>query len=95
VESDLFWLCAIAQLVVSLRVVLLVRQLARPLVTTNVPRLASGQRQDSWLASALIWGMIVCRELPYCDALYVGGSIGLGWLIFRAFQRVNLLTKGS
>ena len=95
VESDLFWLCAVVQLFASLRFSVRIRQLEKPRITTQVLSLARGQRQDSWLASAVIWGMIICRTLPYSDPLYLGGSAGLIWLTFRASQRLNLLTKGS
>jgi len=93
VESDLFWLCAIVQLVVSLRFTLRVRQLEKPRVTEQVLKLANGQRQDSWLASAVIWGIIACKTLPYSEALYIAGSAGLIWLILRACQRMNLLVS--
>jgi hypothetical protein len=92
-ESDLFWLCAIVQLLVSLRFTVRIRQLEKTQVTAQVLKLASGQRQDSWLASAVIWGMIISKTLPYSDALYVGGSAGLIWLIFRAGRRVSLLGR--
>ena len=93
VESDLFWLCAIVQLLVSLRVVALVRQLDKAHVTAKIIKLTSGQRQDSWLASGVIWAMILCKGSPYSSALFYVGSIALVWLIVRACQRANVVVK--
>jgi hypothetical protein len=93
VESELFWLSAMAQLFVSLRFTLLVRQFEKPHVTAKVLQLARGQRQDSWLAAAVIWGMILCKGLPWCDALSLGGFVALAWLVFRACQRINALVR--
>ena len=92
-ESDLFWLCAVVQLLVSLRVVALVRQLDKAHVTAKIVKLASGQRQDSWLASGVIWGIILCKDSAYSSALFYGGSVALGWLIVRACQRANVVVK--
>lgn len=93
-ESDLFWLCAIVQLFASLKFVFLVRQLDGPRVTAQVIKLASGQRQDSWLACAVIWGMIICKSSPYSEALFIAGSVALVWLIVRAGQRIYVVVKG-
>jgi hypothetical protein len=94
VESDFFWLCVVVQLLASLRFVVRVRQLDRPQVTAKVVKLAAGQRQDSWLASALIWAVILCKGSPYGEALFAAGSVALIWLIFRACQRVDLVLRG-
>lgn len=93
-EADLFWLCAIVQLFVSLKFVALVRQLDGPNVTAKVRKLASGQRKDSWLASAAIWGMILFNGSTYSDALFVAGSVTLVWLIVRACKRINVVVEG-
>jgi hypothetical protein len=95
VESDFFWLCAIVQLLVSVRFSVRVRRLRKRQVTVQVLKLARGQRQDSWLASAVIWGMILCKTLPYSDALYLAGSAGLIWLIVRSGQRASVLARES
>lgn len=92
-ESDLFWFCAIVQLLVSLRFVALVRQLDKAHVAAKIIKLASGQRQDSWLACGVIWGMILCKGSPYSSALFYAGSVALAWLIVRACQRVNVVVK--
>lgn len=70
-EEDFFWFFAISQLLVSLRVVVLIRKVDKP-VSEKVLKLASGQRQDSWFASAVIWGMIFAKTLSYSYALFIG-----------------------
>ena len=92
-ESELFWLCAIAHLVASIALVQLVQRLRASRITPEVTKLAGGQRQDSWLAAAVIWGMIVCRDSRYSDALFVAGSLALVWLIVRACLRIKLVIK--
>ena len=94
VESDFFWLCATVQLVVSLRFVSLVRQFRGAKVTATLTKLANGQRQDSWLASGIVWGMILCRGMPYSNALFDAGSVALAWLIVRSCNRISLV-KGA
>jgi hypothetical protein len=93
VESELFWLCAIVQLLASVALVQLVQQLGASRITPEVSKLAGGQRQDSWLAAAVIWGMIFCRDSRYSDALFVAGSLALVWLIARACLRIKLAIK--
>ena len=92
-ESELFWLCAIVQLLASVALVQLVQRLRASRITPEVTKLAGGQRQDSWLAAAVIWGMIFCRDSRYSDALFVAGSLALVWLIARACLRIKLVIK--
>ena len=89
----MFWLCAIVQLVASVALVRLVQRLETSRVTPAVAKLAGGQRQDSWLAAAVIWGMIFCSDWRYRDALLVAGSVALVWLIVRACRRIKLVIK--
>ena len=91
--SDLFWLCATVQLLVSLRLAALIRRLNDAQVTGKILKLASGQRQDSWLACGVIWGLIVCKSSPYRDVLFYSGSLALTWLIVRACQRLKVVVK--
>lgn len=93
VESELFWLCAILELVASVALVQLVQHLGTSRVTPEVARLAGGQRQDSWLTAAVIWGMVFCSDSRYSDALFVAGSLALVWLIVRACLRIKLVIK--
>jgi hypothetical protein len=93
--SKLFWLAAIVQLLVSLRFTVLVRVIERAHLTTRVLALASGQRQDSWLAAAVIWTVIVLQDTPYAEALQLCGLGTLAWLIVRAYQRIGDLAHGG
>ena len=72
---------------------MLVKEFDRPKVTARVRQIASGQRQDSWLSAAVIWGVILCKELPYQEPFFVAGSFCLVWLIVRSCQRINMLVK--
>jgi len=92
-ESKLFWLVAVAQLVASLRFAALVRVIERPRVTSQVLKLASGQRQDSWLAAAVIWIVILLKDTAYVEALYLSGAGTLAWLTARAVQRIGALAR--
>ena len=55
----------------SLRIFILVRQLDKADVTHDVSNLESGQRQDSWLTAAIVWGVIALRDLIENDIGYV------------------------
>lgn len=92
-ESHLFWLAAITQLLVSFRFVMLVRRRRSSKLPGNVPKLLSGQRKDSWAASAIIWGIILCKGLAQVDVPYAGGFVVLIWLTYRAIHRIHALDR--
>ena len=94
-ESKLFWLAAVVQILASLRLMALVRLVERTHVDARVRELASGQRQDAWLAAAVIWTVILLKETPYNDALYLSGLGIQAWLTVRTFQRIAVLARGK
>ena len=92
-ESDFFWIAAASNLLISLRFVVIVQKQKAANIKADLSKFAQGQRQDSWLASAIIWGAILFRELPYVDFIYSVGFVTLMWLTFRALTRIKLLLK--
>lgn len=91
-QSNLFWLTAVIQLLVSLWFALLVGRLPPASVTAKIRKLASGQRQDSWLASGVIWGFAIAGD-SYVDSIYIVGVAALSWMISRACLRIILLHR--
>ena len=59
VSSDLFWLVATAQVALAIGLVLRLRRVPKPRVSARHHAMAIGQRQDSWLACAIVWGVIL------------------------------------
>ena len=92
-ESELFWLCAIVQLLASVALVQLVQQLGASRITPEVSKLAGGQRQDSWLAAAVIWGMISAGTRATAMPCSWQALLALVWLIARACLRIKLVIK--
>ena len=58
-------------------------------LTASHYALARGQRQDNWLACAVIWAVVFSEDCPIRQALRVIGAMLLAWLIQRTAQRLR------
>jgi hypothetical protein len=94
-QSKLFWVAAVLQLLASLRFTALVRTIEGARLTTDVLTLATGQRQDCWLAVAVIWVVILLQDTPYIQGLYLSGLGTLVWLLVRSLQRIGVLKQNT
>lgn len=87
-SSDLFWLVATIQVALSIGLVLRLRRTPKEEVSDRQRALATGQRQDSWLACAVVWAVILSNGSAVHDPLCVGGAVMLAWLLGRTLRRL-------
>jgi hypothetical protein len=92
VISDLFWLVATAQVALSIGLVLRLRRVPKPHVSARDRTIANGQRQDSWLACAIVWGVILSKSSDLQDLLCAAGIVVLVWLVVRTLRRMIALS---
>jgi hypothetical protein len=92
VSSDLFWLVATAQVALSIGLVLRLRRVPNARVSAGDRAMANGQRQDSWLACAIVWGVILSKGSDLQDPLSVAGVVVLVWLVVRTSRRLIALS---
>jgi len=93
VSSDLFWLVATAQVALSIGLVLRLRRVPKPRVSARDRAMANGQRQDSWLACAIVWGVILSKGSDLQDPLLcAAGIVVLVWLVVRTSRRLIALS---
>jgi hypothetical protein len=93
VSSDLFWLVATAQVALSIVLVLRLRRVPKPRVSARDHAMANGQRQDSWLACAIVWGVILSKGSDLQDPLSAAGVVVLVWLVVRTSRRLIALSR--
>jgi threonine/homoserine/homoserine lactone efflux protein len=55
--------------------------------------MANGQRQDSWLACAVVWGVILSKDSDLQDPLCAAGFVVLVWLVVRTSRRLIALSR--
>jgi len=91
VISDLFWLVATAQVAIAIGLVVRLRRLRVREVADRHFALATGQRQDSWLAAAVVWAVILGKGTELHEPLCLVGSAVLGWLILRSLRRLAIV----
>jgi hypothetical protein len=87
-SSDLFWLVATVQVALSIGLVVRLRRIPRGEVSERQQALATGQRQDSWLACAVVWAVILSKGSAMHDPLCVAGAVVLAWLLVRSSRRL-------
>jgi cobalamin synthase len=93
VSSDLFWLVATAQVALSIGLVLRLRRVPKPRVSARHHAMANGQRQDSWLACAIVWGVILSKGSDLQGPLCAAGVVVLVWLMVRTSRRLIALSR--
>ena len=87
-SSDLFWLVATVQVALSIGLVLRLRRTPKGEVSGRQHAVATGQRQDSWLACAVVWAVILSKGSAVHDPLCVAGAFVLAWLLGRTLRRL-------
>ncbi len=92
-SSDLFWLVATVQVALSIGLVLRLRRTPRGEVSDRQQELATGQRQDCWLACFVVWAVILSRGSAVHDPLCVAGAVVLAWLLGRTLRRLVVSFK--
>jgi len=93
VVSDFFWLVATLDLAMSLGLDWRIRHSESREPTDEHLALRRGLRQDSWLACALIWTVLLSEGCPIRPALTLIGSMTLVWLLKRAVRRIRSLKR--
>jgi hypothetical protein len=92
--SQLFWLVATLNVVVSFGFALR----ARNVTTRELPErhltLARGQRKDDWLTCVVIWSALMSKGCPIRTVLFLVAAMVLAWLTQRTVHRVRLLQTG-
>ena len=88
VISDAFWVMATAQLMVAIGLVLQLRRVPKREASARHFALATGQRQDSWLAAAIVWAVILGKGSELHEPLCIAGGAVLAWLIVRSLRRL-------
>jgi len=89
VASKLFWLIASLEIALSIGFAVLLNKVPTLKLTTSHFVLARGQRQDNWLACAVIWTVVLSVKCPIQEALEVMGAMLLAWLARRTAQRLR------
>jgi cobalamin synthase len=92
-SSDLFWLVATVQVALSIGLVLRLRRTPKGEVSDRQQELATGRRQDSWLACAVVWAVILSNGSAVHDPLCVAGAVVLAWLLERTLRRLIVSFK--
>jgi cobalamin synthase len=92
VASDIFWILATLDVVVSVVFMVRVQSVvaSSPARQTRLFAIAQGQQKDSWLACAIVWVVLLSDGCPVRNYLFVGGALIIAWLLQRTLQRYRL-----
>lgn len=91
VASQLFWLIATLEVILSVGFAVLVGKVPTLKLTPSHFSLARSQRKDNWMACAVIWTVVFSEGCPVRTLLWVAGAMILAWLIQRTLYRVRSL----
>ena len=91
--SQFFWFAATLEVVLAIGFALRVRAVATDRLAASHFTLSRSQRQDNWVACAVIWVVLLSDGWPFRYVLSLAGAMALAWLTQRTLQRVRSLPQ--
>ena len=89
--SDIFWIFATLNVVISVMLMVRVRSASSGALTAEHVALARGQQKDGWLACAVVWMVLLSEGCPVRDYFFIAGAPVVAWLLHRAVRRYRLV----